>query len=234
MLPRVKPFLKLALIGMVLTVFITGCFDSTQDFKIRFNDVHGLRKGDPVYFEESVIGDVEAIEYTDAGVFLVSVSIQKEFASTATDKSKFYVDAEPQRREQKLIRVVQLEKGGTKIEEDAIVRGHTKYAVLYEQFAYQLGKNITIFESGINEFLSALQGISTDEQMKKIERQLDDIIADLGNMSREMKHKLENEVLPLLREKIEELQKSLEGTGQEEEIEHLHRKMETIMDTLRV
>jgi len=234
MLPHVKPLLKLALIGVVLSAFITGCFDGTHDFKIRFGDVHGLRKGDPVYFEESVIGNVEAIEYTDAGLFLVSVSIQKDFASSATDKSKFYVDAEPQRIEQKLIRVVQLEKGGNKIEEDAIVDGHTKYAVLYEQFAYQLGKNISIFESGINEFLRALQGFSTDEQMKEIERQLDDIIADLGNMSREMKFKLENEILPLLREKIEDLRKNLEGTGQEEEIEHLDRKMETIKDTLSV
>jgi hypothetical protein len=234
MLPRVKPFLTLALIWTMLSASIIGCMDNTHDFKIRFSDIHGLRKGNPVYLEESVIGDVEKVEYTDAGAFLVSVSIQEEFASAATDASKFYIDGDPENSAQKVIRVVQLEKGGDRIEEDVIVDGQTKYAVLYEQFAYQLGQNITLFESGINEFLRELHGFSTDEQIKELEKQLDDIMAELGHMNREMKHKLQNEILPLLREKIEELRKSLEGTGQEEDLGPIDRKMDVINEELSV
>lgn len=234
MLHRVSTFLKLALIWAMLSAPTIGCMDNTHDFKIRFSDIQGLQKGNPVYFDASVIGDVEAVEYTDSGVFLVSVSIQEEFASAATDASRFYIDGDPENRSQKLLRVVQLEKGGNRIEENAIVDGQTKYTVLYDQFTYQLGQNITIFESGINDFLKALKGFSNDEQIKELEKQLDDIIADLGHMSREMKAKLENEILPLLREKIEELRKSLEGTGQEEDLGPIDRKMDVINEELSV
>ena len=234
MLSHAKAYVKFSLLSVILLASLAGCFNSALDFQIRFDDVHGLKKGDPVYFEETVIGIVAAVDYTDSGDFLVRVAIQNEFAHAATVASKFYIDGDPEKRSQKLLRVVQLEKGGNRIEEDEIVDGHTKYAVLYDQFANQLGQNITLFESGINEFLKALKGFSSDEQIKELEKQLDDIIADLGHMSREMKDKLENEILPLLREKIEELRKSLEGTGQGKDLESIDRKMETATNALKV
>lgn len=234
MLPRVHTFLKLALIWAILSAPLIGCMDSTHDFRIRFRDVHGLHKGNPVYFEDAVIGDVQEVAYTDSGVFLVGVSIQKDFISAATDASRFYIDGNPENTAQKVIRVVQLGKGGNPIEEDAVIEGQTKYAVLYEQFAYQLGQNLTIFEAGVNEFLRELQGFSTDEQIEELEKQLDAIMADLGRMTHEMKDKLENEILPLLRRKIEELRKRLEGTGQEEDLGPIDQKMNAIHQALNV
>jgi hypothetical protein len=234
MLAQVHTVLKFALTWAILSASLIGCMNSTHDFKIRFRDVHGLHKGNSVYFEDTVIGDVRKVAYTDSGVFLVSVSIQEEFASAATDAARFFIDGDPENSTQKVIRVVQLGKGGNLIEEDAVIEGQTKYAVLYEQFAYQLGLNLTIFEAGINEFLRELQGFSTNEQIEELEKQLDEIIADLANMSREMKHKLENDILPLLREKIEALRKSLEGTGQEEDLGPIDQKMDTINRELSV
>lgn len=218
----------------VAAMLMVGCFNSTHDFKLRFTDVQGLKKGDPLYFNESVIGEVEAVEYTDEGLFLVSIALRKEFASAATEASRYYIDTDPETSEQRLIRIVQMEPGGKAIEAGAVVDGHTKYTVLYEQFAHQVGKNIAILESGIQEFLSELQGFPADRQIKALERQLDDIIADLGNMSREMKHKLEQEILPLLKEKIEALRKRLEGSGEEKSLEGLDRKLDAIDDGLNV
>jgi ABC-type transporter Mla subunit MlaD len=229
---HIKTFWKLSCTGAILFAYLTGCADGMHDFKIRFDNVYGLQKGAPVYFEESVIGNVEKVEYTDDGHFLVSVAIQPEFASAATAASRFYIDADPQKGAQKVIRVVQLEPGGQPIAEDAVVDGHTRYAVLYEQFARQLGQNIADLESGINAFLNELQGIPADEQIKEIERQLDAIIANLGGMSREMKDRLENEILPLIKEKIEDLRKRLEGSGREEALDPLDEKMDTIDDRL--
>ena len=234
MLARVHTVLKLALIWAILSASLIGCMDSTHDFKIRFSDVHGLHKGNSVYFEDTVIGDVRKVAYTDSGVFLVSVTIQEEFASAATDAARFFIDGDPENTTQKVIRVVHLGKVGNPIEEDAVIEGQTKYAVLYEQFAYQLGQNLTIFEAGINEFLRELQGFSTDEQIEELEKQLDAIMADMGRMTREMKHTLETEILPLLRQKIEELRKRLEGTGQEEDLGPIDQKMDAINRELSV
>ncbi len=230
----VKTSLKLIVLCTLAMVTIAGCMDSTLDFQIRFDDVHGLKKGDPVVFEESVIGSVTQVAYTDAGDFLAAIAIQQEFASAATQASLFYIDAAPQNSGLKAVWVAQMETGAPPIEEGALVDGHAKYAVLYEQFAHQIGKNLLLFEAGIDEFFRALKGISESEQMQEIEKQLDDIIADLGTMTNEMKHKLENEILPLLREKIEELRQSLEVTGQENDLDSIDRKMDVIDEELSV
>lgn len=222
------------LLTAVMALMIAACFNGSLDFKIRFDDVHGLKTGDPVYFEASAIGNVEKIAYTDAGLFLVEVSIRKEFAPAATDDSRFFIDTDPQKREQRVIRVVQLEPGGEPIAEGALVEGHTKYAVIAEGWARQLGRNMTIVESGIDAFLNELQGITTEEQVAELEQRLDEIIAGLGDMSREMKRTLENDILPLLREKIEELRRILEQSGREEDMERLDEKMETIDEGLQV
>ena len=188
-------------------LLVVGCFSRTHDFQIRFDHVHGLRKGAAVYFDDAVIGEVREIQYTDAGLFLVSVAIRKPFASAATDDSR-------------------------PIAEDAVVDGQTRYAVLYEQLARRLGENIATLESGIDAFLNELQGVPANEQIKELARQLDAIIADLGNMSSAMKERLENEILPLIREKIEGLRKHLEGSGQEKELDPLEQKMKTIDERL--
>ena len=238
MLPKVnlisRPIVRSLFLILTTVMVPIGCSETNHDIRIRFNDIQGLRKGDQVYFDKSVIGNVNEIEYTDSGNYLVSVSVKKQFSSAITDTSKFYIDTEHQKKQQKVVRVVQLEKGGNKIEEDTIIQGHTKYSVIYDQFAHQFNKNINILESGINEFLRELKGFSENEQIEEIERQLNEIIADLGSMSIEMKNKLEKEILPLLKKKIEELRKSLGETGEEEEFEKIDEKIELISDRLRV
>lgn len=232
--PHADTFKGMALISAVLFITLAGCTDGAAEFKIRFNDVHGLRKGAAVYFNESVIGAVREIDYTDEGVFLVSVAIRKAFAAAATDASRFYIDRDPEKGSQKVIRVIQLKPDGRPIAEDAVVEGQTRYAVLYEQFTRELGQNIAALESGIEAILDELQGIPADEQIAALERQLDAIIADLSTMSRTMKDRLVHDILPLIREKIEDLRNRLEGSGRENSLEPLDRKMHTIDERLRV
>ena len=115
--------IKTILLSMITAVIVIGCGHTAHDFKIRFSDVQGLRKGDHVLFEDTVIGDVTDVEYTDSGKYLASVSIKNEFASRATDASKFYIDSEPQSDDRKAIRVIQTSEGGKLIAEDAVVEG---------------------------------------------------------------------------------------------------------------
>ena len=143
--------IKTILLSMITAVIVIGCGHTAHDFKIRFSDVQGLRKGDHVLFEDTVIGDVTDVEYTDSGKYLASVAIKKEFASRATDASKFYIDSEPQSDDRKAIRVIQTSEGGKLIAEDAVVEGQSKYAVVYDQIASQFRKNVDMLESQLNE-----------------------------------------------------------------------------------
>ena len=83
-------------------------------------------------------------------------------------------------------------------------------------------------ESEINEFFKGLQYLSESEQIKQIERQLDKILAEIENLSMEMKHKLETEILPRIKKRVEELRRRLEGIGKEEKLEYVDKKIETI------
>jgi hypothetical protein len=54
----------------------------------------------------------------------------------------------------------------------------------------------------------------------------------MADASAEMKSRLEKEILPLIREKIEELRRRLEQSGKEEKLEYVDQKIETISPKL--
>jgi hypothetical protein len=225
--------IKTILLSTITAVLIIGCGGTTRDFKVRFSDIQGLRKGDHVLFEDTVIGDVTDVEYTDSGKYLASVSVKKRFASRATDVSKFYIDSEPESADRKAIRVLQTREGGKIIEEGAIVDGQSKYAVVYDQIASQFRKNIDMLESQLDDFLKGLKDLSENEQIKQIETQLDKILAELGDLSLEMKRRLQTEILPLLRKQVEELRRRLEKTGNEGKLKYVDQKIEMISAKLQ-
>jgi hypothetical protein len=127
-----------------------------------------------------------------------------------------------------VIRIIQIKDGGNIIAKNTIVEGQSKYVAIYSQITNKFRKNVHILESEINEFFKGLQNLSESEQIKEIERQLDKILAEIENLSVEMKHKLETEILPRIRERIEALRRRLEEIGKEEKLEYVDQKIETI------
>jgi hypothetical protein len=59
----IKNFIFSAITATVLI----GCAGATHNFMIRFNDIEGLRKNDQVFFDQTPIGVVTDVEYTDTG-----------------------------------------------------------------------------------------------------------------------------------------------------------------------
>ena len=59
----------------ITALVLIGCVETTHNFKIRFNDIQGLRKNDRVFLDNTAIGEVTDIEYTDKGNSLVSVAV---------------------------------------------------------------------------------------------------------------------------------------------------------------
>jgi paraquat-inducible protein B len=205
-----------------------GCVGTTCNFKIRFNDIQGLRKNDRVFFDKTPIGVVTNVEYTDTGNYLVSVAVEDKFSSLPKDSSTFYIDSNPETEGQKAVRIIQIKDGGNIIEKNTIVEGRSKYSAIYGQIANNFRKNIHSMESEINEFVKGLQDLSESEQIKQIERQLDKILAEIENLSAEMKHKLETDILPRIKEQIEELRRRLKQIGKEEKLKYVDQKIETI------
>jgi len=219
-----KKFFFSALTALIMI----GCIETTHNFKVRFNDIQGLRKNDQVYFDKTAIGKVTDIEYTDTGNYLVSVAVEDQFSSVPKDTSTFYIDSNPDRESEKALRIIQFKDGGSKIEKKAIVEGQSKYAAIYGQIANTFIKNIYVMESEIDEVFKGLQSLSESEQIKQIERQLDKILVELDHMSVKMRYKFRTEILPNIYEQIEKLRRRLEVIGKEEKLKYVDQKMETI------
>jgi hypothetical protein len=229
---KAAPMIRLVVFHVCTAIILAGCIENTHDFKIRFDSIQDLREGAPVLLDETVIGSVKEITY-DSGDFLVSVAIEKKFASATTDASKFFIDNLSESGGEKVVRVIQTTKKGSRIEDGAVVEGQSKYAVIYGQFASQFRKNLNIIDSELNAFFQELKTFSDKEQINKIEKKLSEIIADLGNMSAEMKQKIETEILPFIKRQIDELRRRLEKTGEEEKLIYVDEKVELISVRLR-
>ena len=219
---------------ILFAAILLGCSVFDHQFRIRFETVDGLVKNAPVFFGDTVIGKVAEIEYTDAGHFLVEVSIEDQFSSWTTSSSTFYIGANPDAEGQKAVRVIPGPGGGEKIAKNAVVRGESKYVALYKKIAGDLFGSVHEFGSGIEAFLQRLQDYPTDEQIEAFEKELDRILAEIENMSAQMKQKLENDILPRLKEKMEQLRRSLEQTGKEEKLDRVEEKLNTISEQVRV
>jgi len=220
----IRNFIFSAISALVLI----GCIGTTHNFKIRFNDIEGLRKNDQVFFDKIPIGVVKDIEYTDSGNYLVRVAVEDKFSSLPKDSSTFYIDSNPEAEGQKAIRIIQIKNDGNIIEKNGIVEGQSKYTAIYSQIASKFRKNVRLMESDINDFFERLQNLTEEEQIKQLERQLDRILAEIENLSVQMKHKLETEILPRIKEQIEELRRHLEEIGKEEKLKYVDQKIETI------
>jgi hypothetical protein len=217
---------------VIAALVLFGCGGTTHNFKVWFNDINELNKNDKVFFDETPIGVVTDVEYTDAGNYLVSIAVENKFSSLPKDSSTFYIDSNPVAEDEKAVRIIQIKDGGNIIKKNAIVEGQSKYSAIYGQIANNFRKNTHAMESEINEFIKSLQDFSESERIKQIERQLDKILAEIENLSAEMKHKLETDILPRIKEQIEELRRRLKQIGREEKLIYVDQKIETIFAKL--
>jgi hypothetical protein len=209
-------------------LFLSGCGLGTLDFEVRYQDVSGLRKDDRVLFEERHIGNVTDIKYTSQEDYLVEVSIRREFANEATEYSRFYIGLDPKQRGRQCVHMVRVNNGGAPIEEDSIIEGTTKYAVLYGQFSAKLLDNLERFELELNRFVESFRRLPEGEQIKQLEQELDLLLEELQYFGEGAKQKLESKILPRIKEIIEELRKRLKELGREDDLKYVDGKMEQL------
>jgi hypothetical protein len=223
---------KLVFVVLLGALSLLGCGSDTLNFKIRYQEIYGLKKDDRVLFEERHIGNVKDVTYTSQGDYLVDVSISKEFADQITEDSRFYIALDPKNTERQAVHTVRIKDGGTPLQKNAIVAGTTKYAVLFDQFGAGLRDNLKRFELEVNNLIESLRHLSESEQIKRLENELDRLLVDLQYLGEEMKHRLKTEILPRIKETIEELRRRLKELGREDELHHVERKVEELMTSL--
>lgn len=218
---------KISMLLLVALVFL-GCKETDLNLKVRYDHIQGLNEGDRVIFEQNHIGQVEGIFYSQEGYYLVDVVIRKDFASAATNNSKFFITRDPEKEGKKAVEIIQSPRGGTLLTDGATVIGTAKAAPRSNQLWGDFGKTIDDLKKQLEEFADDLRKIPESEEFKKLEKELERLLEEMKKSGDKAREKIEKEVLPRIKREMEKLKERLRRLGREEEVKPLEVKMEKL------
>ena len=219
---------KLLLFIIVGVVFMAGCYEKELTFTIRFQEINGLKAEAPVVFEQNQIGKVTGITYTKEGVYLVDVVIAKEFTHATTKNARFYIGTDPQDAARKAVEVVNPSKGGELLEKGVTVEGSSRATALLDQFLGGMKDSLKGLEGTLEGLVEPLRKIPDSAEVKRLRKELSDLIEALKQKGVSTREKFEEEILPELQKKMEQLRERLKKFGREKEMDPLEEEMKNL------
>jgi hypothetical protein len=194
---------------LFLLPFLWGCWESSLNFQVRYAAIEGLTQGDPVYFQQNIIGTIKKVSYTPQGDYLVSISIKSDFKNAVTTDSKFVIEDDRLGQQNKAIMVVQERSGGTILKGDTIVQGSVRAGFL-------------------SEMLTGLKRTAeiAEQEMRTARHQLEkSLLATSERMDREMTGALDNLARQFQRFNVE-----IKKVPEREEIKQLDQSIKKFVD----
>lgn len=222
--------LKKFLVLLMLPLVFWGCQASGLKLKIRYDQIDSLKQGDRVILDQNHIGMVTGVNYSDEGFFLVEIVIQKEFANAATEHSRFFIIIDPKDKSRKAIEMIAIRKGGAPLLNNVILDGSTRSSALFDQMIIGFEKGLEDFKKQLEQFTDDLSKIPESEEFKKLEDELKSLYDEMKRAGKEVREKIQKELLPLLEQELEKLKERLQKDGREEELKPLEIEMEKIKE----
>ncbi len=219
---------------LLAVIFMSACGQNNLIFQIVYDDVDGLTKGAPLVYGESIIGTVEAIQYTDEGKFMVGVNVNEPSRTLATHSALFYI-SDAQGSDNKVLELVDSsEEEGSLILEGQIVKGSSKVSGMTQKLQNQFGDALQLFSDNVKGSWVDWKEQTLDQQMAYLEKELDRILLELEDFSASTRKQIETTVIPELNKQIEALRETLEEFGREHELDDIEKKMNDINELIAV
>jgi hypothetical protein len=219
---------KKIMILIFAAIISTGCEASGNHFVIKFDHIYGLTQDDGVIFEKNRIGSVDKIAYTQNGHFLVTLKIEKAFANTATEYTRFFIVSDPQNKSRKAVELIQTQKGGSPLKNNTVVEGSVQSSVIIERMQKDLAREMKDLTRQFNALAEQLKNVPDSEAYKKLENELTNLYDEMRQSGKEVRDMIQKEILPRLEEQLQNLKKRLQKKGKEDELKPLETKMEKI------
>ncbi len=200
-----------------LGISCVACVDGALNIAILFDNVDGLKRGDPVIWQGNEIGAVKNIGYLDTGKFKVEADIKGDFKKAVLENSEFYVSSHPSVADQKIIEMIIIGTGGKPVKNGTVFQGSTRISALIKKERVGLDGWINDLSARLEKILDDIEKLRKDEEYQKLKTELDQLAKDLEESGEKMSDRLENEVLPKLKEEIQKLKERL-GEPEKEEI----------------
>ncbi len=220
--------LKRILVLLLLPLISLGCKADGLDLKIRYDQVHGLQKGDQVIFEQNPIGTVTGVSYRDNGDYLVSVVIKKDSNAVVTEHTRFFIADDPVRHDHKAVEVAQISPGGSLLKNQATVEGSTRASVFFDQIKGRFENLKQKFE----QFSQKLSKVPESEAFKKLKNELKDMAGKIEQSGQAARKEIEQQWLPRLKHELEKLKERLRKLGRDDELKPLEIELERIKTSL--
>lgn len=213
-------FLNTVLIGAACLV-MTGCGAFTLD--LSFPEINGLTKGAPVFFQQSRVGSVTHIAYTDSGRFMVTVEVVSGFEAAFTEHARFEIVSSPLKEDEKAIIMTHAEEGGRRLE-----TGETIEALppsVFQELA-PMGRE---FSRRMNRFFDTLKEVPESRQFQEFERAVDELTQKMKAAGTSARDKIQNEILPRLEKELDALKKRFKDLDRPEpDTRTLEKKLEDL------
>ncbi len=221
--------MKRIVFASVLLLAFLGCKEDVLNIKIRYDQIQGLEKGNRVVFERNHIGNIKDIFYSAEGKYIVDVVIKKAFANAAKDNSEFLIIDDPKGNNKKAIEVVATGSGGAILKDGSTLEGSMKSTNDLDQLGDKIYEGLENVRKGIKEFIESLGGIAESDEFKRLEGELKDLAEQMKHSGKSVHDKIQKELLPKIKEEIEELRKKLRELGRDEEVEPLETQVKKMM-----
>ena len=210
----------------VFVAFLTlfSCQAGDLHFKIRFNEIMGLKSDDSLFFEGNSIGQVENVVYTKDGDYLVEVMIQPNFTNAATRDSQFYITTDPQTKGKKAIEIIQKKAGGEMLRDGETVAGLVK-PTIFEEFLDHLQKEARRYQGQLDDDFERLKE-SLRHNFQRLgdglEETLDDLSEQFKRLSEKMQQIPDSQEMKSLEQSLDRLAEEMTGSQ-----EAIREKMKT-------
>lgn len=218
---------RLAFVFIVAAV-LTGFTFGSVAIHVRFNTIDGLVAKDRVVLDGAVIGKVKKITYGNDGIFLVSLSIDKEFKEFLTEYSRFTIAHDPRDNNRRAVEMILTRMGGAPLKKGSSMEGSSKYQVLLEMMKEDASDGLEFLKKEYQRFSKDLKSLSEHEKVKELKEQMARLEKELEKTSQATRDKITSEIIPMLEKEIEELREELKALGREEEVEPLEKELEKI------
>ncbi len=219
----------------ILTVFmlwapLTFAGESGLDFKIRFEKLDGLEAGAGVIFDGNTVGTVEKVFFTEEGDYIVDVVVKDSFKNAATEFSTFYIVEPPDRSDKAAVEIILARKGGNLIKSGSTVTGSNNAGAVPEQWIDIFKNKMTDIKDRFHELSREFSEIPESEEMRKLEKSLEDLTEDLKKTGDSIRKKLKEDVLDNLEQELEKLRERLKELDREKEMKPLDNQIKKIRE----
>lgn len=223
-------------------LILCGCGPKALHFKIRFDQIMGLKAGDSLIFEGNSVGSVDEVSYTQAGDYLVTVTIKPNFSNTATRNSRFFIADDPGAEGKKAIEITQEHAGGELLRDGEIVDGSERPNV-FQELLDRLQKEAHRYQGQADDYLQKFKESlhqSAQELDAELESTLDGLSEQFSRFSEEEGNAPDSQELKTLEERLARLaeeasraQQAIREKIKKEVIPKIQERLDQLRESLK-